>query len=363
MKVVNLLDFINKTKDFYTLNYSSLNEDLVNYFDLIVNDDQFVQSIDLGLLYLKKIAPEKYIIVDGVNRILSLSLLLHAICECYKKTSNQNTKAIKIINDKYIVKNLKYKLHLNEKEDIIYKKIIKGERLSDKEKQNPLFKLMHKYWTIIKKNNKKAKNIFKSLKKINITIIDVDLISERELYYKLNCFRKINQYILIDDYLKEIGVLEDWTNIKNLYLKNENDIFMFLRDFFITKFNYKRFNPEKVYINFVNYFETMLQYLSEELIIKKIQKAARLYHNMINITFNDEDIKAAFIKIKEYAGTDTFPYLLDVYQDYNDNNISHQTFIEILNTIIEYLSNRNKDSNNIDFNELIEYLNAFVTCK
>ena len=363
MKIVNLLDFINKTRDFFVLEYSTISDDLIDFLDLIANDDQFVQRIDLGLVYLKKKSLDQYVVIDGINRILSLSLLLHAICECYKKTSTQNTKAIKIIRDKYIVKNSKYKLHLNESDDILYKKIISGERLSGKEKQKPIFLLFHKYWTLIKTDSIKAANIFNTLKKINITIVDVDLVSERDLYYTLNTHRKINQLSLIDDYLKEIGIIDGWINIKNLFLRKENDIFLFLRDFFITKFNYKIFKPECVYQNFVNYFETMLQYSSEEIILNKLKIAAELYSNILNINFKDDNIKTSFIKIREYGGVDTFPYLLDVYQDFHENNISYETFTEILKTIVEYLYNRKESNNNIDFNELVEYLNAFITCK
>ena len=64
-----------------------------------------------------------------------------------------------------------------------------------------------------------------------------------------------------------------------------------------------------------------------------------------------------------HSGEDTFAYILDVYEDYVDNNISESTFVEILNTIDEYLRNRKNTDNDIEFNELIRYLNAFITCK
>ena len=62
-------------------------------------------------------------------------------------------------------------------------------------------------------------------------------------------------------------------------------------------------------------------------------------------------------------GEDTFAYILNVYEDYVEKNISESTFLEILNTIIEYLKNRKNSENDITFNELINYLNAFITCK
>ena len=41
-----------------------------------------------------------------------------------------------------------------------------------------------------------------------------------------------------------------------------------------------------------------------------------------------------------------------------------KTASEIINTAIdEYLKNRLETGKNIEFNELIQYLNAFITCK
>ena len=99
MKVVNLLEFLNKAKDLYTLNYAMCDNELVNFLDLMVEDEQFTQKIDLGIMFVNQKSLDQFVIVDGLNRILSLSLLLHAVCECYKKTTAQNDKAIKTMQD------------------------------------------------------------------------------------------------------------------------------------------------------------------------------------------------------------------------------------------------------------------------
>ena len=64
-----------------------------------------------------------------------------------------------------------------------------------------------------------------------------------------------------------------------------------------------------------------------------------------------------------HNGEDTYAYLLNIYEDYKENNLSESTFLEILFTIDDYLKNRVKTPNNVGFNELIQYLNAFITCK
>lgn len=364
MEVVNLLDFLNMVSDLRALDFARCNRELVNFLDLITEDEQFTRSIDLGIIYINQINSDKYVVVDGLSRLVSLSLLLHAICECYKKTTEQNAKAIKTIRKKYLLKGNKPKIHLNGEDADIYTKILNGERLSSNEKTRPIFVLLHNFWLQIKEDKLQASKIFSMLKKIHITMVDTDSVSKRNLYYKINSQnRALNQIDLIDDYLKEKKLDKKWEEIKEVYFIEKQDITLFLRDFFITKFNFKTFNSERLYENFVNYFETMLLYISKDAVMKQIEKYAMLYYNILNVKFSSESIKKAFIEIKKHDGEDTYAYILDVYKDFYDGNISESIFIEILNTIDEYLKNRQNSGKNIDFNELVQYLNAFITCK
>ena len=364
MEVVNLLKFLNNVHDLYTLDVSRCNREMVNFLDLMIEDEQFTRSIDLGLVYLHQRTMDQYTIVDGLSRIVSLSLLLHAICECYKQTTSQNEKAIKTIRSKYLFSGSKLKLHLQEEDAEIDSKIINGERLSGKEKSTPMFILLHNFWTQIKEEKLQAGSIFKMLQKINIVLVDTDEVSKRDLYYRLNKNnRKINQITMIDNYLKENGVLEVWEEIKSSYCVEKDDIILFLRDFFLTKFNYKKFNPERLYESFVNYFETMMLYVSEDVLMNNIKRSAMLYYNMLNVNFKNEDIRHAFINIKRHNGVDTYPYILNVYEDYYTGNITESIFLEILGTIDEYLKNRMVSGKNIDFNELVQYLNSLISFK
>ncbi|MBR6127762.1 hypothetical protein IKQ21_08775 [bacterium] len=363
METVNLLDFLNSAKDLYALDYARCDGELVNFLDLMTEDEQFTRSIDLGIVFVFEKTDNKYIIVDGLGRIVSLSLLLHAICECYKKTTTQNEKAIKTIRSKYLLKNSNLKLHLSEKDNVIYEKIINGERLSGREKSAPLFVLLHNFWSQIKEEKLQASKIFDMLKKIEITLVETDDVSRRDLFYKLNRHRNINQILLIDDFMKENKVIDEWIEIKSKYFVEKNDIYLFLKDFFITKFNYKRYSEDRLYESFVNYFETMKQDITRKHILQNIERSAMLYYNILNLNFDNDDVRNMFIQIKKHGGEDTYAYILSVYEDYYRGNLSESIFLEILQTVDEYLKNRQSSEKNIDFNELIQYLNAFIACK
>lgn len=364
MEVVNLLEFLNSAKELYTLEYATCTHELVNFLDLMTEDEQFTQKIDLGLIFVKTKTLDQFTIVDGLSRILSLSLLLHAVCECYKKTSLKNDAAIKTIRTKYLLDGSKTKLRLSQNEQIIYDKILFGERLSGREKETKMFQLLHNFWSQIKEEKLQAANIFKMLNKVFITMVETANVPSRDLYYSLNKEkRELNQLALIDNYLKNIGIQSEWDVIKEVYNEKSADIKLFFKDFFVTKFNFKEYSTDRLYELFVNYFETMLQYMPEDTLISRIKRSAKLYSDILNVNVKHESIKRAFIQIKMHKGEDTYAYILNVYEDYIDNNISESTFLEILATIDEYLKNRLKNPNNVSFNELINYLNAFITCK
>lgn len=364
MEILNLLEFLNNAKNFYTLDYARCEDELVNFLDIIKEDEQFIQKIDLGVLYVSQKTLDQFTIVDGLNRLLSLSLLLHAICECYKKTSEKNDKAIKTIRTKYLLDGSKTKIRLSEPEQIIYDKIIFGEKLSGREKESSLFVLLHNLWVKIKEDKLQASNIFKMLNKIVVTVVDTDDVPLRDLYYSLNKDkRNLNQLLLIESYLKNIGIIDSWKELKTIFGNRSSDLNIFFKDFFITKFNFIDFNEQRLYEFFVNYFETMLQYMPEDLLMEKMKRSAQLYGDILNVNFDNEELKNVMIQIKMHKGEDTYAYILNIYEDYIDNNISFVTFLEILTTIDEYLRNRLKTPNNVSFNELIQYLNAFITCK
>ena len=218
MKTVNLLDFLNRTKHLSTLDFATCPVELVNFLDLMLEEEQFTQKIDLGIIYLYQKTLDDYILVDGLSRFLSLSLLLHAVCECYKKTSVKNDKAIKTIRSKYLFYENKTKLRLPKFEQSIYEKIINGERLSGKEKEHPMFILLHNFWSTIKEENLQASKIFKMLQKIVITIVEADDVHLLDLYCTLNKNTKgIDSILLISQYLKQYKVDKEWDKIKNLF--------------------------------------------------------------------------------------------------------------------------------------------------
>ena len=363
MEVVNLLEFLNKTKSLHALEYATCDSRLVNFLDLISVDEQFTQKIDLGLIFYSEKTLDHFVIIDGLARLVSLSLLLHAVCECYKKTSPKNDNAIRTIRTKYLLDGTRTKVRLPKNLQVIYEKILYGERLSGKEKETPMFKLLHSFWTQIKEDKLQASYIFKMLQKITVTLVETGSVNYREVYYSINNDRGLNQLNLIDNYVSELKTNKEWESIKAIYQNKERDIVLFFKDFFQSKFNYKEFDSNRLYEYFENYCKTMRAYMKPKAVFEQIHRYALLYSDLLNVKMPNEVLRQAMIDIKMLEGEDTYAYLLNVYADYVDGSISEATFVEILSTIKEYLHNRKETPNNVSFNELISYLNAFLACK
>ena len=60
MEVVNLLKFMNNALEIYALDFARCNRSLVNFLDLMTEDEQFTRSIDLGLIYIYRKEIDKY---------------------------------------------------------------------------------------------------------------------------------------------------------------------------------------------------------------------------------------------------------------------------------------------------------------
>ena len=111
-------------------------------------------------------------------------------------------------------------------------------------------------------------------------------------------------------------------------------------------------DENRIYDFFVNYFETMLTYMDSSKVFFNILTSAKLFFDILNINFSNAKIKDAMIRIKMHRGEDTYAYLLNLLDDYKEKRISEKTFIDILNTIDEYLINRKNQDENINQGKL-----------
>ena len=93
-------------------------------------------------------------------------------------------------------------------------------------------------------------------------------------------------YILELEWKESMLILLNFMNRKNLL----PFLIQFLKDFFVTKLN-NSFQQKYLYHYFINYFETMLQYMSEDDLIAKFKTSAALYNDIMNVNLSNESYK------------------------------------------------------------------------
>lgn len=97
VKTLNLLDILNKSQVLYSTDYSGEYQAPADLLENILENSGSEEPIFNGIMFLQKTSSRSYLVVDGIKRIIQFSLLLHALCECYKLTNEKNNHAIELI--------------------------------------------------------------------------------------------------------------------------------------------------------------------------------------------------------------------------------------------------------------------------
>lgn len=347
---VNLLELLNDTQALYSTNFFGEFEVPADLLELILENFQFNKPIFNGILFLQKHPTENqsYIVVDGMKRLLTLSLLLYSICECFKNTSKKNELAIKLIKQRYLFNENKPKIQLFGYEKQIYEKLITHQEMDNEEKNHPMFKILHEFWAKIKMNNLVASKLFNTIKRLTglVCVYEKCKFDNRELYQSLNCNNQnIGELLLINDFIKDNAnskeEVDAWFNIVEMFKEADmtRKIRYFLCDYLTIQRNGIIPKLNELYTSFKNYYKKMIKSgIKPEAIFKIIETSAKYYIKISTANFENPTIKDKIMTIKENNMYETFPYLLEVMEDYESDRITTETFSEILNNLILFIA-------------------------
>lgn len=299
---------------------------------------------------------KKYTIIDGQQRITTLVLLLIALRDYLK--DNKNIKAgikSELINDIYL-KNIhgddeeQYKLLLSQgdKQNLI--KLI--ERQIDRTYKNSrVINNYHYFYDCILKETLSPDEIYQSIGKLEI----VNITLERERDNPQQIFESLNstgmdldQSDLIRNYVlmglepksqKRIYQMY-WNPMENMFqYENQSELMDdFFRDY-ITSIEGKIPTKALVYEGFKKLHDNLNDETVEKICLE-IYEYAKLYTNMHYSKDDDKNINVIFKDIKSLKMNVSYPFLLNVYKDYKEMNISQSDFIEILKLSEGYVFRR-----------------------
>lgn len=290
----------------------------------------------------------EYLIIDGQQRITTISLLLLAIYDLLDKDILKSNTIIKekILNqyliNQYCNDECKIKLKpikedrnaferlFNEEELLeesnitinyryFYERIIDGEITID-ELYNAIERLMI-VEIELKSGEDDPQLIFESLNSTGLDLTDAD---------------KVRNFILMNQPSKRQEEL--YNNYWNKVEKNTNyRVTQFIRDYLTMKEN-KIPNINKIYINFKRYIEESK--IDIEVCLKDMLKFSTYYKSLISNSTKIKEVDKVIKHINKLEVTVSYPFLLEVFDDYYNNIINEYELFEILKVIESYIFRR-----------------------
>jgi hypothetical protein len=370
--IINVLEVLNNAKNImsagFFLKYGFNEEDAARYFDELLEQAAIKMPVFSGIIIIKK-TDDNVIIVDGIQRIITICLLLCALCENYKNTSKKNEASRAKIFDMFLTYNNKSKLILKNSEENIYKKILFSQDINEYESKNNLFKAYNRFLGKIKEKKLTGTHLFKIISQIQFLIIDIthEEMPIQDMYNWINQNKSEVQLDLIFNFLsqKESGAVFIWQKIIDEYIANFKQEFLveFIKDFLNIQDEKAIINNKNLYNKFREYFDKMLQFQAPDKIIENIFKYSQYYLKILNADFEDDEIKEQFIILNMNEGKDAYSYLMEVLYDLDNNYISHSTFLEILKMVNSFVIKRQEDptsNNNINFSSLSKEINKML---
>lgn len=291
----------------------------------------------------------EYLVIDGQQRITTISILLLAIFNILKENRLKANGIIKEkIMNQYLInqycededRKLKLKPIKNDKEAFerlfnneefiensnvtinyryFYERIINGEISIQK-----LFESIEKLIIVeieLKNGEDDPQLIFESLNSTGLDLTDAD---------------KVRNFILMGKPSKVQEKL--YNNYWNKVEKNTAyKVTEFIRDYMTMKQN-KIANINKIYINFKEYI--INNEIQIEDYLKDMLKFSQYYNNIIKCNLGLKEADSILRRINKLEVTVSYPFLLELLDDYYSNIISDNKLIEVLELIESYIFRR-----------------------
>ena len=138
----------------------------------------------------------------------------------------------------------------------------------------------------------------------------------------------------------------------------------FICDYLTIYSNGKVLKDEDIYSYFRDFYMYAARMKTDENILKHIYRYSNYYLKLLTLEISDVDVKNLISKINKIGAVDTYPYLLEVFEYYDFAHINKNTFLDILETVVEYAANRKfSEKEYVPFSVLSNELNKMLAMK
>ena len=299
---------------------------------------------------------QKYMIIDGQQRMTTLTLLLIALRDYainHPEDTSINSRRIDnmLLKNEYENGDERYKLLLTENDRDILIRLVEKKPIPE----NTVSRLLtnHRFFVEqIEKNELMPAEIYESIGKLQIVNITLDRAVDdaQAIFESLNSTGKeLSESDLIRNYIL-MGLENDeqsyvyehfWRPMELMFEYEKQDSVMdkFFRDYLTMKLT-RIPKIDKVYEEFKLY-HVNCEFSSVRDLCEDLLKYAKYYTDMVFARSSNPVIKNLYVDVNDLRMEVAFPFLLKVHNDCSEGLITEENFIEILKMCISYVFRRN----------------------
>ena len=363
----NFLKFLQGTKQFiipiYQRKYSwSLEQCKQLWNDILrASKDDDIRGHFVGsIVYIEKglyqiSAVPQLLVIDGQQRMTTLTLLLLALGKAIKDSDETFDITSKKIKNYYLVNNdeedeLYHKLLLTQTDKETLLSLINEKELPEEYSQR-VYENFHFFLESIKKSGMDFNLLYRGISKLIVVDISLDRDHDNPqlIFESLNSTGlELSQADLIRNYvLMKLEPREQEKLYKSYWYPmekgfgnlNESSLFdRFMRDYLTVKTG-RIPNIRNVYSDFKEYVAKQRDVAIEE-ILKNIYQYSKYFVHLAFQTEKDKEINDILKDINSLKVDVSYPFLLEVYDDYYKQKISKDEFISILKLVESYVFRR-----------------------
>lgn len=293
---------------------------------------------------------QNYLVIDGQQRLTTISLLFLAIRDKLKNNNGFSTNERQITNqfliNEFASQDKKNKLCLTQNDKVIFEKLLNGQRIEENEKQNKIWENYNYFVKGLNDTNINIDELYSGIRRLIIVSIVLDRSNDNPqlIFESLNSTGLdlsqsdlIRNYVLmgLENSLQEKIYNEYWLPMEKFFAHNVEKFDYFMRAYLTIKMKAIP-KLDEVYTAFKQY--TFSKDIKE--VIAEIYKFSEYYSCIELDREEDYEIKDVFKDIKTLKVDVSHPFLLCVYNDYKNNIISKEYLIAILRLIENYIFRR-----------------------
>lgn len=302
--------------------------------------------------------PQQLMLIDGQQRLTTLSLLLCAL-KRYVQKNDVETNLIKTkkIDNQFLLNSDetdddKYKLLLNAQDRETYIKLLEQTEFTVNTPSKRIMNCYEYFYQQIEKCADDLNSIFLGI--LNLSLVAISLDKDKDnpqlIFESMNSTGKdLAQSDLLRNYLLMDLSTKEQNRLYTTYWKPMEDAFgqyaylekfdYFIRDFLTIKQNNGRIcKVNDVYEQFKRYY--IEQNLTKEDILKEIFIYAKYYAAIELDREKDRDLRMYWRQIRMIDCHVAYPFFLQLYHDYEQKNLAKEDFILIIKTTISYIVRR-----------------------